>query len=190
MRTIGFRSQIVFVIAAAAGLLAALGRPWYAPAFVARAEEARIGEVHGPVEGFFARLGRELTESDGVTGWATLTTGDLVLTSLAALSVVSALLTLVPAIEQPAREILRIAALAMLGVVVVKLVNVPENMPERRQGVWIALGVTGIMVSSAMTICAAPLTRRRRGPSLTEVTPAPPVPALDTSSSSGPPGRR
>ena len=30
MRTIGFRSNVLFILAAAVGLLAALGRPWYA----------------------------------------------------------------------------------------------------------------------------------------------------------------
>ena len=40
MRTIGFRSNVLFIIAAAAGLLAALGRPWYARSPVQTAEEA------------------------------------------------------------------------------------------------------------------------------------------------------
>ena len=31
MRTIGFRSNILFAIAAACGVIAALGRPWYGP---------------------------------------------------------------------------------------------------------------------------------------------------------------
>ena len=68
MRTIGFRSNVLFIIAAAAGLLAALGRPWYAKAPVQTPEEARIGDVQGPVEQFFSRLAREFTSEDGVTG--------------------------------------------------------------------------------------------------------------------------
>ena len=49
----------------------------------------------------------------------------------------------------------------MLGIVVVKLVNTPDavGLVERRQGAWIALGVTGIMASSASTLYAAQLTR-------------------------------
>ena len=31
MRTIGFRSNVLFILAAAFGLIAALGRAWYAP---------------------------------------------------------------------------------------------------------------------------------------------------------------
>ena len=54
----------------------------------------------------------------------------------------------------------------MLGIVVVKLVNTPDaaGLVERRQGAWIALGVTGIMASSANTICSAPLLRRNGRP--------------------------
>ena len=61
MRTIGFRSNVLFIIAAAAGLLASLGRPWYAKAPVPTPEEVRIGDVQGPVEQFFSRLAREFT---------------------------------------------------------------------------------------------------------------------------------
>src|SRR5215216_6312272 len=69
MRTIGFRSNVLFIIAAAVGLLASLGRPWYAPAPVVTPEEARIGDVQGPVESFFLRLGREIGEGAGTKGW-------------------------------------------------------------------------------------------------------------------------
>ena len=32
MRTLGFRTHVLFALAAAAGVIAALARPWYAPA--------------------------------------------------------------------------------------------------------------------------------------------------------------
>ena len=173
MRTIGFRSQVLFIIAAAVGLIAALGRPWYAGAPVLTPEEARIGDVNGPVEDFFSRLAREFTSDGGATGWQAFTTTDTILVALAAVVVVSALGTLIPAIEQPAREVLRLVTLAMLGIVVVKLVNTPDSVGliERRQGAWIALGVTGIMASAANTICNAPLSRRKVGRSLYEAAP-------------------
>ena len=68
---------------------------------------------------------------------------------------------------------LRLVTLAMLGIVVVKLVNTPDatGLVERRQGAWIALGVTGIMASSAATLYSAPLARLKRGPSLIEYRP-------------------
>jgi hypothetical protein len=178
MRTIGFRSNVLFILAAAFGLLAALGRPWYAPAPVALAEESGIGQVKSPVEGFFLRMTREVSTSGGTKGWDAFTSTDTILAALVLIAVVTALGTLAPTIEQPCREILRLVTLAMLGIVVVKLVNTPDaiGLVERRQGVWIALGVTGIMASSASTLYSAPLTRRRSGPSLSDYQPNPVAP--------------
>src|SRR5215217_7568770 len=165
MRTIGSRSNVFFVIASAFGLLASLGRPWYAPPAVPTAEEARIGDVNGPVESFFLRLGREFGSDGGTTGWDAFTSTDMILTALAVIAVISAIGALAPGIEQPAREALRIVTLAMLGIV---LVNTPDGagLVERRQGAWIGLGVTGIMASSAATLYSAPFARRKHGPSL------------------------
>src|SRR5215213_7550873 len=127
MRTIGFRSNVLFIIAAAVGLVAALGRPWYAPAFVPSGEEARIGDVQGPVEGFFLRLGREFADDGGTKGWDAFTSTDMILMALVAITVVSAIAALIPGIERHAREVVRLGALAMLGIVVVKLVNTPDG---------------------------------------------------------------
>jgi len=173
MRAIGFRTNVLFILAAAFGLLAALGRPWYASAPASLGEEARIGEMHGQVEASFMRLGREITASDGARGWEAFTSTDGILVGLLALAVVSAIGSLAPSIEVSCREILRLVTLAMLGIVVVKLVNTPDNigLVERRQGAWIALGVTGIMASSASTIYSSKLTRRRAGPSLSDYNP-------------------
>ena len=195
MRTIGNRSNVLFILAAAFGLLAALGRPWYAPAPVALAEESSIGDVHGPVEGFFLRITREVSTSGGTNGWDAFTSSDTILAGLAVVAVVTALGALAPAIEQPCREILRLMTLGMLGIVVVKLVNTPDAMGlvERRQGAWIALGVTGIMASSASTLYAAPLTRRKLGSSLNEYQPhlvAPPRSTVFDSGPSVPPADR
>ena len=168
MRTIGFRSNVLFLLAAAIGLIAALGRPWYARTPVQTPEEIRIGDVHGPVEEFFARLAREFTASGGTTAWQAFTTTDTILAALVGVAVLSGLGVLIPAVEQPAREVLRLVTLAMLGIVVVKLVNTPDavGLVERRQGAWIALGVTGVMASSAATLYGAPLARRKVGRSL------------------------
>ena len=86
------------------------------------------------------------------------------------IAIVTALGTMIVAMEQPCREILRLVTLAMLGIVVVKLANTPDGvgLVERRQGAWIALGVTGIMASSAATLYSAPLTRRSKGRPLCE----------------------
>ena len=173
MRTIGYRTNVLFILAAAFGLLAALGRPWYASAPASLGEEARIGEFHGTVEASFARLAREVSASDGAQGWDAFTSTDTILVALLTVAVVSAIGSLWPAIELTCRELLRLVTLAMLGIVIVKLVNTPDaiGLVERRQGAWIALGVTGIMASSASTLYAAKLTRRRAGPSLSDYNP-------------------
>ncbi len=179
MRTIGYRSNVLFILAAAFGLVAALGRPWYGAAPVAHAVgPANIGKVNLPVESFFSQLWREISAADGIKGWDVFTTTDRILLALIAIAALSALAALVPGLERAAREVVRLVTLAMLGIVVVKLVNTPEaaGFAERRQGAWIALGVTGIMASSAWTLHAAPIARRTQGRSLVETPPidAPP----------------
>ena len=178
MRTIGFRSNVLFIIAASVGLLASLGRPWYATAPVLTPEEVRIGQVQGPVEQFFSRLAREFTTEHGTTGWDAFSSTDTILTVLVVIAIVTALGSMIAGIEQPCREILRLVTLAMLGIVVVKLANTPDSagLVERRQGAWIALGVTGIMASSATTLYNAPLTRRARTRPLYDTPPAHVVP--------------
>jgi len=173
MRTIGYRSNVLFILAAAFGLLAALGQPWYASAPASLGEEARIGEMRGPVEASFARLSREVTARDGAQGWDAFTSTDTILVALLAVAIVTAVGSLWAGIEQPCRELLRLVTLAMLGIVVVKLVNTPDTigLVERRQGAWIALGVTGIMASSASTLYSAKLTRRKSNPGLIDYNP-------------------
>jgi hypothetical protein len=192
MHTLGFRSNVLFVIAASVGLVASLGRAWYGPAVPTTPTDG-IGTMPGPVEAFFSRLAREFTETGGTTGWDALTTTDIMISVLVPIVIACALtVLLVPALQVVAREVLRAASLALLGVVVVKLVQIPNGLglAERRQGAWIALGVTGIAASSAFSVCNAPLRRPRRGPSLIEKTPesatARPV-SLDRAGSTAPP---
>ena len=150
MRTIGSRSNVLFILAAAAGLSPLSGGLVRADAGADRGG-GPDRRRHGPVEEFFSRLAREFTTASGTTGWHAFTSTDTILCVLVGVAVLSALATLIPAIEQPSREVLRLATFAMLGIVVVKLVNTPDaaGLVERRQGAWIALGVTGIMASSA-----------------------------------------
>ena len=195
MRTIGFRSNVLFILAAAFGLLAALARPWYAPAAPALIGDSGIGSAPSPVEGFVVRITREVSATGGTKGWDAFSSTDTILVALVLVAVVTALGALVPAIEQPCRELLRLVTLAMLGIVVVKLVNTPDatGLVERRQGAWIALGVTGIMASSASALYAAPLTRRKSGPSLNEYQPhlvAPPRSTVFDSGAYVPPADR
>jgi hypothetical protein len=182
MRTIGSRSNVLFILAAAFGLIAALGRPWYARGPGALVEETNnVGAIPSPVEGAFSRLSREVSTTGGTTGWVAFSTTDTILVALLVIAAVTAIGAVVPGIEQPAREVLRLVTLAMLGIVVVKLVNTPDSLGlvERRQGAWIALGVTGIMTSSANALHSMPLSRRRQGSSLVE-RPLPEAPPRST----------
>ena len=76
MRTIGFRSNILFAIAAAFGVVASLGRPWYGRAPASARLEHRVGELPNQMEEFFSGIGRAFSDSDGTTGWAALHTAD------------------------------------------------------------------------------------------------------------------
>jgi hypothetical protein len=191
MRTIGFRSNVLFILAAAFGLLAALGRPWYAHAPQGRIEDSGIVAAPAPIESFFSRLWREVSATGGTDGWHAFSSTDALLVVLLGIAVVSAIGALMPGIERPSREVLRLVTLGMLGIVVVKIVNTPDaaGLVERRQGVWLALGVTGLMASSASTLYAAPLARRKWGPSLIERLPVAPArsDAFDASAPSTPP---
>ena len=54
MRTLGFRTHVMLALAAAAGLVLSLGRPWYAAAPAKHPDKvADIGDINGPLTGFF-----------------------------------------------------------------------------------------------------------------------------------------
>jgi hypothetical protein len=186
MRTIGFRSNILFAIAAAFGVVAALGRPWYGPAPVSSSTEHPVGELPSTMEEFFNGIGRSFSASGGTSGWDALQTADTVIACLAVGTVLLLLLTLVPAVQVHVQALARWTSLATLGVVLVKLIDEPgaNLLHEPRQGLLIALGSAIVLVGSALTVAAAP-ERRRRQPAKT-YTP-PPAPVYEPDSSYGPP---
>jgi hypothetical protein len=176
MRTIGFRSNILFAIAAAIGVVAALGQPWYGPS--ATPTDARM-------EDLFEGIGRAFTESGGTTGWDALQTADSLIAGLAAGTVVLLVLTMVQPLQVHVQVLARWSALATFGVVAVKLIDEPGSgtLSEPRHGLLIALASAAVLVASALTVAAAP--ERRRAPVKT-YTP-PPAPTYGPESSYGPP---
>jgi hypothetical protein len=176
MRTIGFRSNILFAIAAAFGVVASLGRPWYGPANPATDAE---------MEDLFGGIGRSMTESGGTDGWTALATADQLLTGLAVATVVLLTLTLIPALQRHMQPLARWCALATLGVVLVKLVDGPNAaaMSEPRNGIFLALLASLVLVASTWTVAAAPSRKRVPPKSYTP----PPAPAYDNDASYGPP---
>jgi hypothetical protein len=184
MRTIGFRSNILFAIAAAFGVVAALGRPWYGPSPAATEHQA-VGELPNQMEDFFSGIGRAFSSADGTTGWAALHTADSVIAGLAVATVLLLLLTLVPPLQIHVQALARWTSIATFGVVLVKLIDEPGDnvLHEPRQGIMIALGAAAVLVASALTVADAP--QRRRVPVKT-YTP-PPAPTYAPDSSYGPP---
>src|SRR5215204_4639055 len=176
MHTIGFRSNILFAIAAAFGVVASLGRPWYGPS--ESPTDARM-------EDLFKGIGRAFTESDGTTGWAALTTADSAIAGLACATALLLALTLVQPLQVHVQALARWTALATLAVVAVKLIDEPgsNTLSEPRHGVFVALAASAVLVASTMTVAAAP--SRKRVPPKT-YTP-PPAPTYAPDSSYGPP---
>jgi hypothetical protein len=176
MRTIGFRSNILFAIAAACGVVAALGQPWYGPS--ATPTDARM-------EDLFRGIGRAFTESGGTTGWAALETADSLIAGLAVATALLSLLTLVQPLQIHVQPLARWFGLGTFAVVAVKLIDEPgaNGLSEPRQGVFIALGAAAVLVASTMTVAAAP-SRRKTAPKTYK---PPPAPTYAPDSSYGPP---
>jgi hypothetical protein len=176
MRTIGFRSNVLFAIAAAFGVIAALGQPWYGPS--PAPTDARM-------EDLFNGIGRAFTEPGGTTGWAALQTADSLLAALAVGAALMSLLTIVPPWQVHVQPLARWFALGTFAVVAVKLVDEPgaNALSEPRQGLLIALGAATVLVASTMWVASAP-PRRKGAPKAYK--PIPP-PEYAPESSYGPP---
>ena len=96
MRTIGFRSNVLFILAAAVGLLAALGRPWYATAPVPTPAGGADRRRARPGRGVLLPARPRVHERrDGAPGWDAFPSTDTILAVLVGVAVVSALGTLI-----------------------------------------------------------------------------------------------
>ena len=163
MRTLGFRSNALVALAAAVGVIAALGQPWYAAApRPPAADVTAVGSFDGSVDGLASGISRWITEASGTTGWDALGTWAAVLAGLAALTAAGALGCLVPPLQGVAREALRYAGLGAFGIAVWKLIDSPgpNAMMEPRFGAFIAVAAALIAVSSGSAVAGAPLRRR------------------------------
>jgi hypothetical protein len=184
MRTIGFRSNILFAIAAAFGVIASLGRPWYGPS-PAAVEKDPVGELPSQMEDFFSGIGRAFSSTDGTAGWAALHTADTAIAGLAVGTVCLLLLTLVPPLQIHVQALARWTSLATFGVIAVKLIDEPgaNVLHEPRQGIMIGLGAAAVLVASALTVASAPQRRK----TVKKIYTPPPAPTYAPDSSYGPP---
>ncbi|HZB77610.1 MAG TPA: hypothetical protein VE526_15370 [Solirubrobacteraceae bacterium] len=172
MRTIGFRSNVLFAIAAAIGVIAALAHPWYAPAVK--------GDEDAQMESLFAGIGRAFTEPDGRTGWDAFAQADSLIAGLAVATVVLLLLAMVPLVQTHVQALARWTSLATFVVVVVKLIDEPGSNAavEPRYGLLVALLAAGVLVASAMTVASAP--SRRKTPVRSYTPPPAPEPVPES----------
>ena len=133
MRTLGFRTHALLAFAAAVGVIAALGRPWYAAAPKPVEDDLKtIGKLHGPVDGLTNGIARWFSETVGATGWDSLGVVGTAIAAMAAVTAVGALGCLVPPIQGLAREALRYGALACFGLVLWKLIDTPGRQRAAR----------------------------------------------------------
>jgi hypothetical protein len=162
MRTLGFRTHVLFAVAAAAGVIAALGRPWYGVAPQAAAAEKQIGDLHGPVEDLSSAVTRWAGETTGTSGWDALGHWGTAIAVLAALTAAGALGCLIPSLQGVARELLRYPALVCFCLVTWKLLDSPgpNALLEPRYGAFAAVAAALVAVTSGSAVAAAPLRRR------------------------------
>lgn len=189
MRTHGFRTHALLALAAAVAVIETLGRPWYAAAPKPVDDDLRaIGELHGPVNGLTAGIGRWFSETAGASGWDSLGVLGTAIAAMAGLTAVGALGCLVPPIQGAAREALRYGALACFGLVLWKLIDTPgaNQALEPRYGAFVATAAALVALTSGGAVASAPLKRSR-----TVLTPyvPPAAPSRYETAGSGPPPR-
>jgi hypothetical protein len=183
MRTLGFRTHVLFALAAAAGLVLTLGRPWYGEAPPKVPDHvADIGDINGPLTGFFDGVNRWTTSTDGVSGWNALDHWATALAVMAGIAVAGLLMLMVPAMQQLGRDLVRYSALAAFGIVAWKLVDTPGKL-ELRNGSLAAMAFAVMLLVTGSAAATAPL--RKKTPQRTFVPPPPPI--YESTGSSGPP---
>jgi hypothetical protein len=153
MRTLGFRTHVLLAVAAAAGVIASLGRPWYATS-------PESVESTYPGSGLTGSLERLVSDPTGTTGWDALGTWGTVLGAVAAVTAAGAVCCLVPAVQGVARELLRYGGLACFALVAWKLLDHPREGTELRMGAALAAVAALIACTSGSAVAAAPLRRR------------------------------
>ena len=188
MRTLGLRTHALLAVAAAAGVIAALARPWYAAAPPTETAAKGVGSIQGPVDSLAAGMERWISQSAGTTGWDALGVWGTVIAALAGVTALGALGCLVPAVQGVARELLRYSAFACAAVVVWKLIDTPgpNSELELRFGAFVAAAAALITFSSGSAVASTPLKHRRKARAA--YTPPPPPQRYETASSAPPPG--
>ena len=161
MRTLSTSSKLLAFAAAALGVIASLGLPWFAASPAAEAKQAGLTRINEPTEKFFGGIERWLTASDGVSAHERFASADIALMVLAALAVLGAALAAVKGGELAGRRIMQLAALAILGLVAVKLVQLAatDDLVEARHGAVLAVACAAVMTLTAAHVAQQKLRR-------------------------------
>jgi hypothetical protein len=176
MRTLGFRTHILLVVAGAVGVIASLGRPWYGPAPAPLPDNSNQFEVHGPLQQVLDAMVRWVNSSNGTAGWDALGTSGELIAGLSLASALFALGCLLIPIQPIVSAPLRYVSFASFGVVVWRLVDSPgpNAALELRMGALVALVGSTMVWISAQGVANAPI-RRRVVPPARYTPPPPPV---------------
>jgi hypothetical protein len=184
MRTLGPRTHLLLAIAAAAGLIASLGLPWYGRG--PRGPEGGGADLTARMDAAAALAGRVLEERSGIAGWDVLGRGpELALSGLAGAVMLLLALSLVPALAQAVQGLTRAAALGAAGVLAWQVVDAPAAVNGLEPRIGVAAAMTAASVLLVSVAGAAVAARPRREPARA-YTP-PPAPAYDPTASYGPP---
>src|SRR4051794_37052015 len=169
MRTLGFRTHILLVIAGAVAVVSSLNRPWYGPAPAPLPDNSTQFDVHGPLQGLLDAMARWVTASNGTAGWDALGTSGEVIAGLGLASALCALGCLLPPIQAIVSVPLRYVSFATFGAVLWRVIDSPgpNSELELRMGALVGLiGATMVWIS-AQGVANAPMRRRVAPPRYT-----------------------
>ena len=163
MRTQGFHTRLMLAIAGALGVVLTLQRPWYAKAPKTDPNEINgIGDINGPLNDLLHGMQRWVTGDGGSSGWDALDQWGVAIAALAGVTLLGALLCLVPAVQALGRDLLRYGSLAVFAITLWKLLDPPgtNSQFELRHGALMVAGFALMLVISALGAAAAPLRKQ------------------------------
>jgi hypothetical protein len=166
MRSLGIRTHVLLALAAAAGLVATLGRPWYAAAPAVAPGSPGNDDIQQRATTIAEAVQRWVTESGGTTGWDALDHTGVALAAMGGVAGLGALMCLAPGLQALGRDVLRYGAYAALGIVVWRLFDSPgpNAAMELRNGALAAAGCAIVLLACASSVTAAKLQRNPARP--------------------------
>src|SRR4051794_19250342 len=166
MRTLGFRTHILLVIAGAVAVVSSLNRPWYGPPPAPLPDNSTQFDVHGPLQALLDARGRWVTATEGTTGWTALGISGQVIAGLAVVAALGSVGCLLPPVQAIVSVPLRYVSFAAFGATLWRVIDSPgpNTDLELRVGALIALVGAGMVWISAQGVAGAP-PRKRVAPS-------------------------